>query len=277
MGSSERAPTDPSRSVLNRDTLVSMTSNRERQQVPEVILLRRERSSDRYLRAFHDANMRAVCEPVLDFRFPHRKAIARRLAHPEDYSGLVATSPRAVRAVAQVLDVNTSCADAWHQKRTFAVGPSTAQAWRTIGMKPEGDASGSATALAAFIAEEHAQAAFEAPLLFVSGNRRRDALPEGLTVHNVPFIEQEAYVTVPRTALDLPCPSEKPIWLIFFSPSGREAVAQSGIDVSVYRIGAIGPTTATALQERGWTVEAVAEHPSPQGVLDAITAASTLL
>ncbi len=232
-------------------------------------LLRSASSPDPYIMAFEAAGLAARCEPVLQFEFPHQNALAQMLSGAEDYGGLVVTSPRAVRAVAEVLEAHPSCRDTWTAKPAFAVGPKTASALRTAGFTPEGEESGTAAALVDVIARR----APARPLLFCTGNRRRDALPEGLTRAGVAFEEVEVYRTHPRVEIQLPS-SNGSDWLLFFSPSGIEAIQQSpAVEAATYRCGAIGPTTAAALRSVGWEPEAVAKEPAPDALVAAVVRA----
>jgi uroporphyrinogen-III synthase len=207
--------------------------------------------------------------PVLTFEFPHQDRVRGCLSTPDAYAALVATSPRAVTAVARVFDAHPALQKRWQGRTAFAVGPSTARAWNDLGLIPEGQSAGGADALVEHIAAS--VSATEQPLLFLSGNRRRDALPEGLAAHNIPYHEQEAYVTVPRSDLSLPAlGDDRPMWVVFFSPSGLDAVQQSSVALDSYRVGAIGPTTARRLRAEGLRVDAVAETPSPPGLAAAL-------
>jgi len=136
---------------------------------------------------------------------------------------------------------------------------------RTLGLEPIGAETGSATALVQYLRNQPP----EDRLLFLSGNRRRDTLPEGLEEMGRPFDEQVVYETHPRTTFDLP-PSSQGTWLVFFSPSGIEAVQAADGEPDAYRIAAIGPTTAGALRTAGLRVQAVADNPSPPALVTAI-------
>ncbi len=215
--------------------------------------------------------MRAICVPVLRFTFPHQDALEKRLERIDAFAGLVATSPRAVRALGAALENRPELRRAWQKKQAFAVGPKTAEALRGEGLHPKGQESGSAASLGSVIAKKTP----ERPLLFLSGSRRRDTLPAGLSAAGVPFVEQEVYRTHTRTHLEL-SDSVPGDWLVFFSPSGLEAIRQSpGIDIAQYRLAAIGPTTAAALEQAGATVQAVAETPTPRALMAAIQRALT--
>ena len=235
---------------------------------PDVILLRSAdaEAPDRYCSALGAAGWSAVCEPVLTFRFPRQAQLRDRLDPPDRYTALLVTSPRAATAIAQAFADDDSLAQGWADRTAYAVGPKTAGRLRSAGLRPQVADTGTAEALAARIVDD----APDAPLLFLSGNRRREALPEALTAASVPFDELVVYETHARPDLTVPV-SEGTSWLVFFSPSGLEAVTQAdGAAVHGHRIAAIGPTTAQALEAEGHSVEAVAEEPSPEGLVTAL-------
>jgi uroporphyrinogen-III synthase len=229
-----------------------------------VVLLRSASGADdAYVRAFEAAGFRARCVPVLAFRFPRQAALRDCVAQPDRYAGLIATSPRAVRAIEQA-GLDEAVRPGWADKPAYAVGPKTAAALRALGFAPQGEEAGHAAALASVIATK------EKPYLFLCGNRRRDTLPTALREAGTPYEELIVYETHPRTAIDLP-PPDPGDWLVFFSPSGIDAVAaQSAAVVAAYRMAAIGPTTAAALRDHGWPPEAVAEAPAPSPLVAAL-------
>ena len=235
---------------------------------PEVVLLRSAdaEAPDRYLEACRQAGLEVVCEPVLAFKFPRQDRLRARLDSSDPYAGLIATSPRAVTALVRVFSGHEAIAQGWRDRPAYAVGPKTAARFRAVGLQPQGADTGTAESLAARIIAD----APNAPLLFLSGNRRREALPEALRAAEVSFDELTVYETHARSDLHLPAP-EDARWLVFFSPSGLDAVRQAGdVGVGGYRIAAIGPTTAQALEAEGHSVEAVAEEPSPEGLVTAL-------
>ena len=239
---------------------------------PDVVLLRSpdDETPDRYVTAFGRAGLRAVCEPVLAFSFPRSAELRDRLASSDRYAGLIATSPRVATALDRAVADREVFVKHWGERRAYAVGPKTAARLRALGLQARGAETGSAKALAACIVDD----APNGPLLFLSGNRRRDTLPEALRTAGVPFEELVVYETTPRTGLDLP-PANGSTWLVFFSPSGLEAVeAENRHSLRQYRLAAIGPTTGEALVEAGHSVEVVAEPPSPDGLVTALREAS---
>ncbi|MFB6099402.1 MAG: uroporphyrinogen-III synthase, partial [Salinibacter sp.] len=218
---------------------------------------------------FERAGYRAICTPVLTFAFPNQRRLRGHLERVEEYGALVATSPRVATALSELFGEQSGLADEWRGAPAYAVGPKTARCLRKFGLRPRGDDAGSAAALAERIVAEKPSV----PLLFLCGNRRRDTLPHRLREAGIPFDEVVVYETRTREALTLP-PSEGSTWLVFFSPSGLEAIEQSeSVTPADYRRAAIGPTTAGALREAGWSVDAVAEEPSPEGLISALPGA----
>lgn len=242
---------------------------------PDVILLRSADEPDRYVSAFRRAELLVVCKPVLTFAFPNQDQLADRLANADRYAALVATSPRVGTALDRLFVVRDDLSSRWRDKAAFAVGPKTAERLREAGVDPRGEGAGDAAALA----EKITEVVPSSPLLFLCGNRRRDTLPNQLQEAGFAFDELVVYESRPRRDLALPAsrpPSGSP-WLVFFSPSGLEAIEQApSVDpdhLRDYRIAAIGPTTAGALERAGWSVAAVASEPSPDGLVEALCAA----
>lgn len=233
---------------------------------PTVYLLRSGSQPDPYIEALERAGKNAVCVPVLAFEFPHQAELLRRLQRSAAYGGFIVTSPRAVLALRKAFEEAPELRSHWVDKRAYAVGPKTARALRELGCTPQGQKSGDAASLAAVIAKKKQPET----LLFLSGNRRRDELPNALNEADVPFEELVVYETHTRRDIDIP-DAQPNDWLVFFSPSGIEAVqATSSIDASSFRIAAIGTTTSAALEAAGLTVDAVAKYPTPEAVRRAI-------
>ncbi len=229
---------------------------------PLVCLLRDPAVPDPFVQALEAAGWRAACLPVLRFDFVNRAALRAALRQPDAYGGLVLTSPRAAEALARAGRLPAS----WTTRPAFAVGPRTADAARALGLRTEGEEAGAADALAERITRQ----AFEAPLLFLCGDRRRDDLPQRLRAAGTPFYELCVYRTHLRRDLDFGALGAL-AWVVFFSPSGVEAARQAaGPALEAARKAAIGPTTAEALQAAGWTAAAVAAAPTPEALAAAL-------
>lgn len=234
----------------------------------DVILLRSADDPDPYIHAFGEVGLTAVCQPVLRFVFPYNDALKERLRQRDQYAAVVATSPRAARALESAFDEMEVAPTQWENVPAYVVGPKTAKEFHDLGFDVRGQNTGDAGTLASWIADTDSTGR----LLFLSGNRRRDTLPNRLDDRNVSFDEQVVYKTKIRSDVSLPSPEGEP-WLVFFSPSGVKAVRRSGVSVDDYRCAAIGPTTAGILREQSVHVAAVADTPSPEGVVSAIASA----
>lgn len=236
---------------------------------PVVWLLRSGDEPDRYEEALSDSGFEPRTIAVLDFERVNASELRRALEHPNKYSGIVFTSPRAVEAFAEAMSWLPSENVAWHTKSIFVVGPRTAAELRAIGFEPEGEQSGSARMLADYILNRKPRR----PLLFLCGERRRDELPRRLQGGGVPVEEICVYRSRSKPNLEVHA-LPKPDWLVFFSPSGIEAAQRGfGFGMADVRIAAIGTTTGSALESAGYRVDAVAAEPSPAGVAAAIVAA----
>ena len=180
---------------------------------PLVFLLRDAREPDRYVAALDAAGFDARCAPVLRFEHVGRDVLAETMGRLDAFAGLILTSPRAADAL-HGLDLS-----GWQEKPTFVVGPATAEAARALGLRTEGEEAGQADELAARIAARR----FEAPLLFLCGDRRRDVLPDWLRAAGIAVEERVVYRTHPDASALRRHTCRPPDWIVFFSPSGVEA------------------------------------------------------
>ncbi|MGI9174275.1 MAG: uroporphyrinogen-III synthase [Rhodothermales bacterium] len=236
---------------------------------PLVYLFRTPAEPDPYEKALAAAGFRCRSVPVLDFEFTGREALQEKLAHPDRYGGLLLTSPRAVEALAEALLWLPNQVAAWTAKPVFAVGPRTSEVLRQLGLQPQGEQAGNAEALADVL--EQTATKLDGMLLFLCGDRRREILPERLRRADVAFEECTVYRTLAQAELALP--DEEPDWIVFFSPSGVEAVQRtSEMKTWKARIAAIGPTTAAALRQAGRAVDVTAQEPSPEALVQALAA-----
>ena len=224
-----------------------------------VLLLREAQSEDPYETTLALAGMDVVSQAVLRFiRINHDEA-REALQQADDFGGVILTSPRAAKVFSHLADP----AD-WQNHRVFVVGSGTAELVRRSGFEAEGEESGTGSALAEYILAGYTDAK---PLLFLAGNRRRPELYDRLTTADLRVKEVTVYETEVNS-LDVSGLS-KTDWLVFFSPSGVDSIAEVD-DLAEFKIAAIGETTAFALEERGIAVHAVAEEPTPEGLLAAI-------
>lgn len=266
---------------------------------------------------FRDDALRTLRRSAERFAFAGgSEADARRKAtnNPaKKYGGIVFTSQRAVDAFATViakLDPDKLGTMFDKDMPLYVVGPATANGVKVLGLPCPvyGAHTGNGDALADFILEWHMTLPRDVthldgrklPLLFLTGEQRRDIIPKTLQSEDLPYHEQimvvevivyetgematfeEDFTTLIREAK---AAKVKEQWVVVFSPQGCEAML-SGLGwlnekdgnfnerlkevVSgpmKTRIATIGPTTRDYLkQEFGFNPDVCASKPSPEGV-----------
>lgn len=232
-----------------------------------VFLLRTEADAeDPFAAVLHAAGYQPFVLGVQEVVWVDPEQLQRVLAHPEAYGGLILTSPRAVEAVRRLGQL----LEAWRTHPVYAVGPRTAEAARALGLRPCGQESGTGINLAHFILTQPRP---KRPLLFLCGARRSEELPMLLRQEGIPLEECVVYDTRPIIP-NVPTAAPLPDWVVLFSPSAWESARQLSLDWSRVRIAAIGPTTAQALRQQQVRVDAVAAKPTPEGLLQALSAVS---
>ncbi len=148
------------------------------------------------------------------------------------------------------------------------MGPATAERARALGLEPEGEEAGEAEDLAALIAARR----FAAPLLFLCGDRRRDVLPAQLRAAGLAVEERVVYRTILDASALRAEATDPPAWVVFFSPSGVEAIREgAAVPWNYVQKAAIGPTTADALRAAGFAPSAVATAPTPEALAAAVS------
>ncbi|XP_063472913.1 uroporphyrinogen-III synthase isoform X6 [Symphalangus syndactylus] len=113
---------------------------------------------DPYIRELGLYGLEATLIPVLSFEFLSLPSFSEKLSHPEDYGGLIFTSPRAVEAAELCLEKNNktevwerSLKEKWNAKSVYVVGNATASLVSKIGLDTEGETCGNAEKLAEYI------------------------------------------------------------------------------------------------------------------------------
>ncbi|XP_039767577.1 uroporphyrinogen-III synthase isoform X2 [Ornithorhynchus anatinus] len=231
--------------------------------------------------------LEATLIPVLSFEFLSLHSFREKLSHPEDYGGLIFTSPRAVEAVGLCwgrgrppAEWEGSLKDQWNAKPVYAVGQATASLAGRMGLAPQGQHCGNAEKLAEFICSREAAAPTPAPLLFPCGAVKGEALPAMLRDKGVPMESITVYRKAPRPGLRESLrgyfsTQGVPASITFFSPSGLTYTLEhlrelSGDAFRQIKLAAIGPTTARAMAAAGLPVSCSARGPTPRDLADAI-------
>lgn len=242
---------------------------------------------DPYIKELALYGLEAILIPVLSFEFLSLSSFAEKLSHPEDYGGLIFTSPRAVKAVELCLEKDNktegwekSLKEKWNTKSVYVVGKATASLVNKIGLDFKGENCGNAEKLAEYICSRESPAL---PLLFPCGTLKREALLNMLKDKGVPMENITVYQTIPHPGIqgNLHSYYSKqgiPACVTFFSPSGlryslRHIQELSGDSIDQIKLAAIGPTTARALAAKGLHVSCTAESPTPRSLAIAIRTA----
>ena len=205
--------------------------------------------------------------------------LAAALLRIREYDWICFSSPRAVQAVVSRVSGPPPGV------RVAAVGPSTAEALSRAGWSVDRvPAEGSGRSLVdAFRAARDVSGA---RVFFPASEIARRVIPDGLTELGARVDQRTAYrmVTLPldmaacRRAME----DGRLQVITFASPSAMDGLRE-GLGRDFYATlareipaAAMGPTTAEALREDGWTKVLVAGDPSWQGLVDAAQEAATL-
>lgn len=246
-----------------------------------------ECGQDPYVRELDSCGVSATLIPVLSFEFLSLASLSEKLSQPENYGGLIFTSPRAVEATKLCLEKDSKAAvwtetlrEQWKAKPVYVVGNATASLVHRLGLETAGETCGNAERLAEFIC---ARKLPTLPLLFPCGNLKREVLPKALRNQGVPLESLTVYRTVPHPAIrsslhNYYAQQGVPASITFFSPSGLSYSLEyirelSGEHIDQIQFVAIGPTTAQALAAQGLPVSCTAESPTPQSLARGICSA----
>jgi uroporphyrinogen-III synthase len=206
--------------------------------------------------------------------------------------GIVLTSSTAVEAL-QILKNQDSENVFWESGEflglpVFVVGKATADSAKGFGFtnvmyfENVKNAQMLATEITVWYASSEAKEKGSS-LVFLCSSIRRDELPENLKQEDIPLKELPVYHTQTSPSLKSKLDgliqeldSSREWWMVFFSPSGANAVLESGYSleqVTRFKIAAIGKTTAAGLSAKHFKVDSIAISPSPQALLEAIQSA----
>ncbi|XP_066474889.1 uroporphyrinogen-III synthase isoform X2 [Tiliqua scincoides] len=219
-----------------------------------------ENEPDPYLKELGLDGLEATLIPVLAFEFISLQALLEKLFHPEQYHGLIFTSPRAVEAVSLCLKNNC--------KEEVA----------EIGLVSQGENCGNAEKLAGYICSQEWTSSL--PLLFPCGALKREVLPrmlrdKGIALESLTVYQTSEHPNLQESLRNYFSQQGVPASIAFFSPSGvKYCLSQvqklAGDFVPQIKFSAIGPTTAEALVAEGVAVSCTASSPTPQDLAAAI-------
>ncbi|KAF5283505.1 hypothetical protein FQR65_LT02658 [Abscondita terminalis] len=227
-----------------------------------VLLLKSENNEDKYDAALTDNGFLVKHIRTLEFRYINLEQLHSKIRSPDDYDGIIFTTPRSVKALKEAL-ANDILDPKWSGKCNYVVGEATYD-----------------ILLKGLNLECRDKKKIKKPLLFPCGNLKTDILIELLRNENIKVDEVTVYETVASTSLEddfisvTSCYEEVPEFFAYFSPSGVNFTYSFLMKLqpilSKIKFIAIGPTTETALKEKCLTVTEVAKKPTPRDLLAAI-------
>ena len=259
-----------------------------------VLLLRSSKADDKGPDEYHeyitkDCDVKCISIPALQFNFCNTDQLISALETFETYASFIFTSQRAVEALANA--VSSSCIDiesmkiALQRTKLFVVGKSTGRAVEELGnsigtkFETEGEDSGSAENLAKYIIEQKLYNRNTKPLLFFCGQLARpevvDALKNsGINTKSLCVYETLPYVYFKEEFKEFLIANGDPNLIAFFSPSGADFTLPTITEIARHlndiKIVAIGQTTASWLQQRGYKVQGVAKKPTAKSLSECI-------
>jgi uroporphyrinogen-III synthase len=258
-----------------------------------ILFLREREERDKYESLFKNS-FKVNFIPVLSIslrKLPFEGCIGCAIS--KKYSGIIVTSAKAFRAL-DTQTVHRPCTQHNQTVNVYAVGDKTGvKASRVLGKYFEvvnvlGTESGYGTTLGNFVVNNHSLGNSSLPLLFLCGKEKRPELPRILKAANIPFEELITYETCTRPDVDKEVAAnlndargiKGPKWIVFFSPSGVNALSEvlrSYLDdcPGDFKIAAIGSTTAAELRRIFSDIEVtVPKNPSSESLLAEILASS---
>lgn len=231
---------------------------------------------DYFQKKLQEAGYVTCYVPVLEFEYCHLDELEENLRKPNDFSGLIFTSPRGVKAVSHVPHVNDLITE-WQKLAVFAVGEETSRIVKLeLGLDAQGYDAGNASSLADIILQHK----YMKPFLFPCGNLKHDTLPTklsdgGVNVTLVTVYETKTHHLLEQMLHDIILQSSSfPQIIVYFSPSGVRStlpvLLKLEVPLHLLKLVAIGPTTEKSLLDNKLKVCSVASKPTPEHLLDAV-------
>lgn len=240
-----------------------------------VLVTRPKERSEELCFLLEDEGAAVACLPLLELLPPQDPRPLRSAAEQlQRYAWIVFASPSAVQAFAEAVR-EAGTARQLARCKIAAVGPQTARAARGYGLEVTKEAETS-TGLGLFEAIKDALSPQDEVLLPVAEDGRTE-LFEGLVDMGIRVARVCAYRSAKvevDSAIAAELSRQPPQVVIFGSPRTAEAFLESLGELGRRLAGeakvvAIGPTTASALGQLGIPVAAVAQRPTPVGLVDA--------
>lgn len=228
-----------------------------------VVLTHSEESLPGLAERLRGASLTVRHAPLIRFGPPPSwVAVDDALGRLHRYHAIALTSPRAARALTRRLTAGpTAIGD---RPPVWVVGPATKLAW---GLPVGGEGDGTA----ADLAERLIRSSLGSRVLFPCGAQRLDLLPSRLRAAGIAVDEVVVYRTIMSSREVARSACADAGLIVVSSPSVARLLgaALSGRYSRPPTV-AIGPTTAAALRDCGFAVEAVADAPNAMDLATAV-------
>ncbi|KAK6458571.1 Uroporphyrinogen-III synthetase [Scheffersomyces xylosifermentans] len=241
--------------------------------------------SDPYHEVFTENRYKSHFIPLLTHRHFDRSQTVEYLQSSEfveNVAVFIITSQRAVEMFGDCLssippDVKQRIIT---EKVGYTVGPATHSVLKKLGFTDVrgGERAGNGLKLAHLVKQDIQD--LSTPIVFFTGEVRKDIIPRSLKEWNYNLVENIIYTTEVRE--DVISNFNNYVqqenngtgdgWIVFFSPQGTEEIVEF-VKVqpkSRYRIASIGPTTEEYLLENQITPDVVASKPQAASLFEAI-------
>lgn len=233
--------------------------------------------SGTYVQIMRESDLVPEVIPVLSFEYCNLSHLKDLLNKPQDYSGIIFTSPRAVHAVSGSIGSAENFPSEWQDRSFFTVGEATK---RILFNELNADGKCGDTENAVGLADLILKGTYDRPLLFPCSDMRRETLPSLLSQRGILLEEISVYHTKAHPQLEenlnfaTAQGTEFPEYIIFFSPSGIKyalpILNKLNAPFDSIKVVAIGGTTQAALKEANVSVWSCSTKPNPNDLLKAI-------
>ncbi|GBM35553.1 Uroporphyrinogen-III synthase [Araneus ventricosus] len=246
-----------------------------------VLLLKaaEDSSCDPYFEKLQEAGITSIIIPTLEFIYINDEILENCLLCPENFCGIIFTSPRTVQAVHRIFDTTGFDISKWQKKENYAVGEATSKlAASLLELDLLGEEAGSSEELCKVILSSADCEKFVEPFLFPCSQKSKDTVPKTLTESGLEVKKVICYKTECNSHLEeslekLIAEKGIPDIIVFFSPSGVEfsnKIMKFLEKTKEPQCIAIGPTTEQAIKNAKMNLCKVAEKPNPDSVLKAV-------
>lgn len=244
----------------------------------KVILFKSESDgSDKFVELLKEKNFEVGSIPSIDFNFKSLGILYEKFKNPNNYEGVIFTSPRSIYATQQSLANDDQIMNLWRDKKNYTIGDASHNlAKNLLTLESNGKESGNAQNLSPIIIEDYKKNNLTRPFLFPCGNQKQDILGENLRAHAIQLEYVEVYETIAHPNLEnaikeIKCNNDID-FIVYFSPSGVKYslpfMKKHEIDLRKIKLIAIGPSTQKCLKNNNLECYKMCEKPSPESLVE---------